>query len=96
MDLYLQCANYANKATLLELGWKHLDYIRAQTAFGGEHAFHQSDLWILCSGRGSPCSAKMLHWWQRWDNDNCQTGVALPMCFPGQDSGRVFSEGKVM
>ena len=27
---------------------------------------------------------------------NCQNGVALPMCFPGQDSGRVFSEGEVM
>ena len=27
------------------------------------------------------------------DKVNCQTGVALPMCFPGQVSGRDFSEG---
>ena len=35
-------------------------------------------------------------WWQRWDDDNCQNGVALPMKSPGQDSRRVFSEGEVM
>ena len=35
-------------------------------------------------------------WWQRWDKVNCQTGVAFPMCFPGQVSGRDFSEGEVM
>ena len=35
-------------------------------------------------------------WWQRWDDVNCRTGVALPTGFPGQVSGRNFSEGKVM
>ena len=35
-------------------------------------------------------------WWQLWDKVNCQTGVALPMCFPGQVSGRDFTEGEVM
>ena len=33
-------------------------------------------------------------WWQRWDDDKCQNGVALHMKSPGQDSGRVFSEGE--
>ena len=41
-------------------------------------------------------SAVRYIWWQRWDNDNCQTGVALLMSSPVQDSGRVFSEGEVM
>ena len=35
-------------------------------------------------------SAACYIWWQRWDDDNCQTGVALPMKFPGQDSVQVF------
>ena len=30
------------------------------------------------------------------DDVNCRTGVALPTGFPGQVSGRNFSEGKVM
>ena len=33
---------------------------------------------------------------QRWDGVNCQTGVALPMYFPGQVvRGRDFSEVKI-
>ena len=32
----------------------------------------------------------------RLDDVNCQTGVALHTGFPGQFSGRNFSEGKVM
>ena len=34
--------------------------------------FHRRDLQWL----GSAVSNI---WWQRWDDDNCQTGVALPM-----------------
>ena len=40
-------------------------------------------------------------WWQRWDNDNCRTGVALPMLlspvlFVCKPRGRDFSKGKVV
>ena len=35
-------------------------------------------------------------WWQRWDNVNCRSGVALPTGYPGEVLGRNFSEGKVM
>ena len=31
-------------------------------------------------GKAQESSSKFVtKWWQRWDNDNCQTGVALPM-----------------
>ena len=34
---------------------------------------------------------------ERWDGVNCQTGVALPMCYPGQVvRGRDSSEVKLM
>ena len=31
--------------------------------------------------------------WQRWDNDNCQTRVALLMCFPGHVSESLLGGG---
>ena len=54
----------------------------------GEHAFSTDGVCLQVGPR--------YIWWQRWNNDNCKTGVALPICFPGHGSGRDFSEGKVM
>ena len=31
------------------------------------------------TGFAVACSAVRHIWWQRWDDDNCQNGVALPM-----------------
>ena len=64
----------------------------------GEHGRYIGNInhpWLLASFsptgfvcvRGGP----RYKWWQRWDDVNCRTGVALPTGFPGS---RV-SEGKV-
>ena len=56
--------------------------------FGDELAFHRRV--CVCQGR------LRLQIVAAWDDVNCRTGVALPTGFPGQVSGRNFSEGKVM
>ena len=61
--------------------------IRIHT-FGDELAFHRRGLCVMVG--------PSYKWWQRWDDANCRTGVALPTGFQGQVSGRNFSEGKVM
>ena len=33
-------------------------------------------------------------WWQQWDDVDCQSGVALLKCFPGQISRVSLVEGK--
>ena len=64
------------------------------SAVAGHHAMPAA----LLSPMGFVCvrDGPRYKWWQRWDDVNCRTGVALPMGFPGQISGRNFSEGKVM
>ena len=69
----------------------------------GEHGRYIGNInhlwwWASFSPTGFVCVGlgPRYKWWQRWDDVNCRTGVALPTGFPGQVSGRNFSEGKVM
>ena len=76
------------------------DSVICDTSKGSIYMYKQIKPPLVCEHAfplmGFVCeSANVTFGGQRWDKVNCQTGVALPMCFPGQVPGH-FSEGEVM
>ena len=68
----------------------------------GEHGRYIGNInplwwWASFSPTGLVCVRVVprYKWWQRWNDVNCRTGVTLPTSFPGQVSGRNFSEGEI-
>ena len=59
---------YANYNLVVFDTSKRSLYNQIKTPLVSDHAFPLT---------GFVCSCYI--WWQRWDNVNCQTGVALPM-----------------
>ena len=72
---------------MLIISGEHDGYIGNISHLWDKLAFHR---WGLCVW-GCPC----LQWWQRWDDVNFRTEVALPIGFPGQVLGQNFSERKI-
>ena len=59
-----------------------------------------SNVYVVSAWMGDQVVACYI-WWQRWDSDNCRTGVALPMLYsPGlfvcKSQGQDFAKVEVM